>query len=93
MGICIILSNVLSADEDVFITWIKILGILWSALLLFCGMMTLHNYTGARTFFSIIITLIGMVIIVFLIVLAFSLVQQMVAFVMTIVRELQFRRY
>lgn len=93
MAVSIVLSNVLTVDEGIFITWLKMLGILWTALLLFCGMMTLHNYTGTRTFFSIIITLIGMVIIVFLIVLAFSLVQQMVAFVMTIIRELQFRRY
>lgn len=93
MGICTILSNVLTADEGVFITWIKMLGILWTALLLFCGMMTLHNYTALRTFFSILITFIGMVIIVFLIVLAFSLVQQMITFVSTIVREMQFRQY
>ena len=93
MAVCIIMSNVLTADEGVFITWVRMIGILWSAFLLFTGMMTLHNYSGSRTVFSVIITLIGMVIIVFLIVLAFSLVQQMIAFIMTIVRELQFRKY
>lgn len=93
IAICIVLSNVLTLDESVFITWIELFGLLWSAVLLFCGMMTLHNYSASRTFFSIIITIVGMVIIVFLIVLAFSLVQQMIAFVMTIIRELEFRQY
>lgn len=91
--VCVVMSNVLTTDEGVFITWIQMLGIAWTGFLLFCGMMTLHNYSGPRTVFSLIITVLGMIVIIFLIILAFSLVQQMITFVLTIIREMQFRQY
>ena len=89
----LILSNVLSADEGVFLTWLTTFGMIWTGLLLFFGMLTLHNYTGGKTVASALLTLAGMLIITFLIVLAFTLVMQMISFVVTITRELEFRQY
>lgn len=91
--IAIVLSNVLTADEGVFITWLVLIGILWSAALLLCGMMTLHNYSGGKTVVSVLITIVGMIVIVFLLVLAVTLVQQMISFGVTVYREMNFRQY
>ena len=55
--------------------------------------MTLHNYSGIKTVVCILLTLAAMVIITFLIVLAFTLVQQIISFVVTIWREISFRLY
>ena len=91
--IAILLSNVLTSDEGVFIEWLVLLGVIWSVALLLCGMMTLHNYSGGKTVLSMLITVVGMVIIVFLLVLAVTLVQQMISFGVTVYRELNFRQY
>lgn len=91
--VAIVLSNVLTADEGVFMEWLVIIGILWSAALLLCGMMTLHNYSGGQTVLSVLITVVGMVVIVFLMVLAVTLIQQIISFGVTIYRELNFRQY
>lgn len=93
LALSIILSNVLTLDEGTFITWFTMFGFLWSAILLYCAMMTLHNYSGTKTFVCILLTLAAMVIITFLIVLAFTLVQQIISFVVTIWREISFRLY
>lgn len=92
-AVSIVLSRVLTLDEGVFISWIGMLGVAWSVILLLCGMMTLHNYSGAQSILFMILTVVGMVIITFLLVLAITLVQQMLSFGVTIFRELEFRQY
>lgn len=93
VAISIILSNVLTLDEGAFITWITLFGILWSGFLLYSAMMTLHNYSGAKTFVCLFLTVVAMVVIAFLLILCFTLVQQMISFAVTIWRELSFRMY
>ncbi len=93
IALSIVLSNVLTLDEGVFVTWFTMFGLLWSGLLLYCAMMTLHNYSGGKTVLCMLLTAVAMVIITFLIVLAFTLVQQIISFIVTIWREITFRLY
>ena len=93
LAVSIILSNVLTLDEGAFITWITMFGLLYSGVLIFTAMMTLHNYSGTKTFICLLLTAAAMVVIAFLIILAFTLVQQIVSFAVTIWRELAFRMY
>lgn len=93
VAISIVLSNVLTLDEGAFVTWITLFGVLWSGFLLYSAMMTLHNYSGAKTFVCLFLTVVAMVVIAFLLILCFTLVQQMVSFAVTIWRELSFRMY
>ncbi|MNP82305.1 hypothetical protein D3C76_1809040 [compost metagenome] len=60
-------------------------------LLLFIGMMTVHQYTVIRTIITMVLTLIVMGIIVFLGALVFSMLQQLYEFGYNIYRELIFR--
>ena len=80
IGITVLLSNVLTLDEGAFISWITFFGLLWSGMLLYCAVMTVHNYSGGKTFVCLFLTVCAMVVIAFLIILAFTLVQQMVSF-------------
>ena len=91
--VTLLLSNVLTLDEGVFSTWLLLLGALYTAFLLFSAIRVLHQYSGGKTIVSILLTLLGMLIVVFLAALAFSLVRQVVTFVMTIVREYTYRVY
>ncbi len=90
--ILIPLTNVLTVNEAVIVSLISTIGIGWTAILLYTGTMTTHQYTGGKTFITLLAILLGMVIIVFLSVLFFFLVQEIWNFGFTIYRELELRR-
>ncbi len=86
------LTNVLTVNEATIVTLVTVLGYGWTAILLYTGTMTTHQYSGGKTFIIILAILLGMVIIVFLSVLFFFLVQEIWNFIYTIYRELELRR-
>ncbi len=87
----IIASNVLSMSEGGIINIFLVLGILWTVLLLLCGLSCIHEYTITQAVFSAIATVLGMAVIVFLIIMFFSLMQQTASFVQSIVTEIATR--
>lgn len=89
--ICILLTNFLVPSESVFIEIVKIIGIIWTVSVMFLGLMTIHEYSVGKTIWSLILTLLGIVIIVFLIILLYSLLQQLVDFIRSIYKEILFR--
>lgn len=91
--VTLILSNVFTMDEGIFNTWLLVVSQLYSALLLFNALKVMHEYSGGKTIVSVLLTLLGMFIIIFLITLAFSLVQQVYSFVSTIIKEFMYRTY
>ncbi len=86
-----LLSNILSADEITFLAVISGLGIAWTAFLLIAALMTVHQYSLFKTILSFAATAVGMAIIAFLLILFFSLIQEMINFANTIYFEIYFR--
>ena len=76
----IVFSNVLMLDEGAFLTAVEIIGIVWSGVLIFTGFMTIHQFSFGKTVLSIIMTVIGIAIIIFLAVLFVGLLQQVISF-------------
>ena len=87
----IVLTNMLVPSESVFITIITTIGLIWTVAVMFLGLMTIHEYSVAKTVFSIILTFIGIIIIVFIVILLYSLLQQLTNFISSIYREIIFR--
>lgn len=87
MAINVVASNFLSGSEGALMNIVLVVGILWTFLLLMCGLSAIHEYNMTQTFFSAIATVIGMAVIVFLLIMFFSLMQQTVSFVQSIVIE------
>ena len=87
-----LLSNLLTLDEAMFLQIISVVGIGWSLLLLFQGQRIQHNYTGGKTILAIFLTLCGMAVVLVLLLLIFSLFQQVFYFISTVYSELIFRR-
>ncbi len=87
----IILSNCLTRDEATFLTFVNIITIGYSALLLISGMKTVHQYNFWQTIVSMLFTIVAMVIIIILAVLLVSLFQQVYLFVYAIYTELLYR--
>ena len=95
MVLCSFLATLLShwmvQDEAIFRSWVIWLGILWSGVILLTSLMTLHQYSFSKTILSFLLTAFAMLVIVYLLILFFSLIQQMVAFATTAYNELYFR--
>jgi hypothetical protein len=87
----IIISNFVTGDEVQIYSLIFTIALVWSGLLFFFGIMTIHQFTVTKTIFTILIAILGMVIIVFLGILFFALIQQMINFVLQIFTELSIR--
>lgn len=84
----VIASNFLSASEGAIMNIVLVVGILWTFLLLMCGLSAIHEYTIFQTLLSAIATVIGMAVIVFLMIMFFSLLQQTFSFFESIIIEL-----
>lgn len=86
-----ILSNFLSVEEAGFYFMILSVGTAYFVFLVFAGLVTVHNYTGAKAIATVFLTFIALLVIVFLITLLFTLWQQLVVFAYSVYTELMFR--
>jgi sugar lactone lactonase YvrE len=84
-------SNIITNDESTFYYLMDAIAFIWFIWLLFVGTMTVHQYTAQKTIVTMILTLIVIGIILFLGVLFFSMLQQMVNFVTSVYQEISFR--
>lgn len=87
----IILSNIFSLNESGFYIVIIVLSIIWTGALFIVGIMTVHQFTMGKTLVTILIALVGMIVMLFLFVLFFALIQQVVNFIILIKKELDMR--
>lgn len=85
------LTHTMVSGEAVYLTYLNTIGLLWSALLVFVGLMEIHEYSGAKTLMSMFLTLCGVLIIAFLVVLVLGLATQIYSFFATIYFELKLR--
>jgi hypothetical protein len=88
----ILLSNVITLREASFYYLLDSFALLWFLWLLFIGTMTVHQYTVTKTITTMLLTLVVMGIIIFLGLLFFNLIQQVISFIYTIYQELSLRR-
>ncbi len=87
MVINVAASNFLSGSEGAIMRILLVVAILWTFLLLMCGLSAIHEYNMTQTFFSAIATVLGMAVIVFLLIMFFSLMQQTSSFFQSIINE------
>ncbi|MBQ8684408.1 MAG: YIP1 family protein [Clostridia bacterium] len=87
------LSYFLTQDEGMFMSWVTMIGLLWSGVMLVAGIKGIHEYTFGETVKAILLTLLFVVLIVFLFVLFYSSLQQAFSLVGTIFSELRYRYF
>lgn len=78
----------ITQQEVAFYTLFETIGMLWFVTLLFVATMTVHQYTPFKTVITMILTVIVIGINIFLALLLFSLIQQLIIFVSTVYEEL-----
>ena len=89
--ISVFMTYFLTTDESIWISFISNLGLYWSLLLLIFGMKACHQYSFSQTILSMIFTVVGMLLILFVFVLMMSLFQQVWLFFYTIYTEILYR--
>ena len=87
----IILSNVLTVKESMYISVIDALFMVWAVLLIVIGTLTIHNYTLLKTIITCIFTIVVMAAIIFLLLLLFTLSQEIMGFIGSIIKEISYR--
>lgn len=85
------LSLVMTKDESVFLTWFTWIGVLWSGFLIFQSMRIVQQYSSNKAIIMILLTLCGVFVILFIVLLLFALFQQVYAFISSIYSELRYR--
>lgn len=83
-----LITNLMTLSESMFYSAISSALTLWSLILVFLGTMVVHQFTVRKTIGSVLLSLGMIVIIAFLVLLGFSVSQQMVTFAKTIIMEL-----
>lgn len=86
-----ILSQFFVADEAVFLSAIKLIGILWTAFMIVAAVQEIHDFSFSQTVAMIFLTFLGIIIMLFLGFLVYSLVQQVIMFVVNITYEIIYR--
>ena len=70
---------------------IEIIGTCWTVMLLFSAVKSVHQYSFGKTVLAVVLTLAAMFIMLFLLVLFMSLIQQVYIFISTVYTELSYR--
>lgn len=88
-----ILSNFLTEEEDTFNYFFHDFSIVWAALLFVSAIMMVHAYSIGKTILCIIFTILGMAVVIFLLLLFFSLISDAGAYFYSLYKEVIFRLY
>ncbi len=86
-----LLSRVIADNEQAFYGLIIAIGIAYAVILILMGIMQVHNYTLGKTLITLFLTFVAVLIIIFLALLLFNLVSQVITFFKSIYLELIFR--
>lgn len=89
----IIISNFVTDEEGVFITYFESFALIWCGFLILASVMMIHDFSLGKAMLALIFSIVAMLVIIFLIILFFSLISDAFAYFYSIYREAIFRFY
>lgn len=87
----IVFSNVVTYEEKEFYNVLSAVSLIWAALLILVAMIQIHEYTVKKTLLFTVATGVAMLVMIFILLLFFSMISQGVAYFISIGREILFR--
>ncbi|MBO5197659.1 MAG: YIP1 family protein [Lachnospiraceae bacterium] len=87
----LIASRFLTANESVILEYPALVIKGWALVIFFIGLSEIHDYSGKKTFLSLILTVVGILIILFLGLLLVMLFQQLYQFVELIIFDFKYK--
>lgn len=89
----IIFSNVITIEEMEFYYILKGIGVILTGYMIFFGLIMIHEYTLLKAILTVIMTIVAMGVIIFISLLFFDLIQQVLGFVLSVYREIVLRYF
>ncbi len=89
----IFISNLLTYEEAAFHKYFGVFSIIWCGFLFLASVMQVHDFTFGKAVLSIAFMILGMLVILFLMVMFFSLISDSIAYFVSIYKEISFRFY
>lgn len=86
-----LLSNVVTVDESEFYSVISALSLVYAGLLIIAAMGQIHEFSGGKNLLFTIASLFAMLVMVFLLMLFFSMITEGISYIVSLVREMLFR--
>ncbi len=87
----VLLSNVLTLEEGVFMNYISVIGYILFAFILIFGLGSVHMLDFKINIALLLVTVIGIVLAIFIIFLMFNLFAECAGFIETLVKEIAYR--
>ena len=88
----LLISNFLTLDEMAFYTLAVGVAYFLTGWMLFMGILNIHQYGLLKTIMAFLATVVSMMVMMFLGLLFFDVIQQIISFISAIIEELGLRR-
>ncbi len=88
-----LLSHCLSSDEAFIYTALDTIIMVWMLGLMFFGMMTTHDYTLGKGILTAILTLVGILLMIFLALVFINVIQDIYTLISDMIKEVSYRTY
>lgn len=86
-----IFSNFVTVDEAEFYSMVSSISLVWAALLVIAAMGQIHEYTVGKNLLFTVATLFAMLVMIFILMIFFSMISQGVSYFISLGKELLFR--
>lgn len=86
-----IFSNFVTVDEAEFYSVISLISLVWAALLFIAAMGQIHEFSAGKNMVFMVVSLFAMLVIVFILLLFFSMISQGIAYFISLAKEIMFR--
>lgn len=87
----ILFSNVVTTDEEEFYLTISTISLIWAGLLIISAMGQIHEYSMSKNILFTIATLFAMLVMIFILLLFFSMISQGISYFVSLGKEILFR--
>lgn len=86
-----IFSNFVTVDEAEFYFVVSALSLVWAAMLFIAAMGQIHEFSAGKNMLFIVASLFAMLVIIFILLLFFSMISQGIAYFISLAKEIMFR--
>jgi hypothetical protein len=86
-----LVSNYLTLEEGTFYYFLNICAAVWTVYLVFAGMMTIHDYETGKNFWTCLLTIVGIGVVLFIALLFVHVINVVVGFISSVYAELVLR--
>lgn len=86
-----IFSNFVTVDEAEFYSALSVISLVWAALLFIAAMGQIHEFSAGKNLLFMVASLFAMLVIVFILLLFFSMISQGIAYLISLWKEIMFR--